>query len=528
MNPKREENQLFWGTVLAPILFKPPEDPRSDRQILLGISRESFFTSTGEHKSYSLSTLKRKWKSYRDQGIDGLVSALRSDHGAIRQGRKSTLQRALELKLEAPSRSHSQINLILRSEGLDPIPASTLLRHLNLHGATLKKLGYQGEIARTRWTCPHTHDMWVGDFSQGPSIIDEQGQAQKTWISAFIDVHSRFLAVGIYALNCDMDALVNSLLAAFEQHGKPRCIYLDNAKVYRSPVLARACLDLGIELIHRKVRDPQGGGIIERFFLSAQKQFEREFTTKSKTTLSLNRLNELFVMYVDEVYHRTVHSETKQTPASRYTAGLRAPVQPLQRADARRSFNQQWKRTVDKVFSDVTLNKAHYACDLKWRGDRVLLKAPLGELPEELEVYELEGRKRLGVAKRHDRSERRVPDPLPLPEDQTDYAQVLEKIRDLNKAEDQKRSPPVRNDHLKESDKKRRWSLETFISRVCAHVGVEPTSLDDNEIQVLALIFDGYKHWTAALIQTAWKRCGDQSLQQLLIELSQYTARKNS
>ncbi len=489
---------------------------------MLEIAKQSFCTPKGERRSYSYSTLKRKLRAYREKGIQGFEPAQRSDEGSVRKGREQALDKAIQLKIEAPARSHSQINLILRSEGFDPIPASTLLRHLAQHGATLKKLGYEGKIVRKRWTCPHTHDMWVGDFSQGPTILDDLGVAQKTWISAFIDVHSRFLVVGIYAFTCDMDALVNSLLAAFGKHGKPRALYLDNAKVYRSPVLSRACLDLGVDLIHRTVRDPQGGGIIERFFLSAQMQFESEFCTKGKSLLTLQRLNELFSIYVDEVYHYNLHSETKQAPREMYLKGLLAPVHPLDVQVVRKSFVQQWKRKVNPDFCDVSINNIQYACDLKWRGDKVLLRGPLGMAPEVLDVYNLSGKKKLGTATRHDRSKRRFPDPNPVPEDTTDYSEVLEKIRDHNREQEKESAPISHHDRICISEHKghRAWSLETFVTRVCQQVDIDPTTLDDHELQLLSLVFGGAQHWTVAKLKTTWKSCETGSLQQFLIELS--------
>ena len=64
MNPDQEPIMLFWGMVLAPILYKHPDDERSDRQILLGLTKEFFIHPDGHSRSYSLSTLKRKLKAY--------------------------------------------------------------------------------------------------------------------------------------------------------------------------------------------------------------------------------------------------------------------------------------------------------------------------------------------------------------------------------------------------------------------------------------------------------------------------------
>ena len=51
---------------------------------------------------------------------------------------------------------------------------------------------------------------------------------------------------------------------------------MDNAKIYHANALKAACLALNIKLLHRKPRDPPGGGLVERFIETAQSQFESE------------------------------------------------------------------------------------------------------------------------------------------------------------------------------------------------------------------------------------------------------------
>lgn len=513
MNKKKEAQALLWGRILSPVLHKPHDDDRSDRQILLELTKEVFYDEEGVAKSYSLSTLKRKLKKYRKKGIKGLVAKLRNDEGKIRQGREEVLQRAIAIKKENPFRSHTQINLILRGEGFTPIPASTLLRHLKEQGVTVRKLGYEGQIVRKRWTREHTHDLWVGDFSQGPSVIDKDGKTYKTWISAFIDVHSRFLVVGIYAPTCDMDALVYSLLAAFENHGKPKAVYLDNAKVYRSNILARACLSLGIELIHRTVRDPQGGGIIERFFLTAQKQFEAEFVGKKKTPLDLEKLNLLFKAWVSEVYHKTKHSETNQTPEKRYTDGLLTPVSPIRSEDAVRYFYNEITRTVNPDFSDITINKRLYKVNEKLRGDKVIVRFPLGSLMDEVEIYSFKTQKHLGKGILHDRSERKIPDPPAIEEDTTDYAAILLKLQEQRKLNAEGQSPGKRQH--------RPWDLAEFSTKLCAITRTDVCSLSEYDLQMIERSYHQCKNLGMKKLRSVWSHCSPQNMQTLLIKLGE-------
>jgi transposase InsO family protein len=501
---------LFWGRVLSGVLFKAPEDDRSDRQILLEIAKQEFFDPTGKPRRFSLATLKRKLKRYRDQGIDGLGTRPRSDRGAIRGQRARALERAIELKRENPQRSELKINLLLRHEGIPSLPSSTLHRHLLQRGVTCRKLGYESRVIRKRWTRDHTHSLWVGDFSQGPWVIDGEGRSRKTWISAFIDAHSRFVVAGIYAYTSDMDALIRSLLAAFEIHGKPKALYLDNAKVYHSPVLERACLALQIELIHRRVREPEGGGIIERFFQTLQNQLESELR-KGRTPLALDRLNEVFEAWVQQVYHKSRHSETNQPPAERYTTGLLCPVSPLMGERIHAIFHHEVTRTVNQDFCDITLDRRLYRVDPSLRGDRVIVRYPLGGLGDTVEILSRRTGGHLGTGTHHDRSQRIVLPAKPLPEETTDFAEIITRIHAREK--DAQQLPIAPRHHP--------WDLGTFVAKVCRQSGTTPESLGEDELELLGRILAAHPEMNANLLRRTWDACSPKSLQTLLVNLAQ-------
>jgi putative transposase len=510
MKPNDDLIILFWGGVLSPVLHKLPEECRSDRQILLTLCDQQFFHPNGDFRKFSLSTFQRKLRSFRESGIEGFVHCLRSDDGKIRKDREEVMDRAEALKRENPFRSDLQINLILRDEGKTPIPSSTLHRHLNRRGVTVKKLGYEGVPVRKRWSREHSNSLWVGDFAQGPNVIDENGEVHKTWNSAFIDVHSRFLVVGIYAYTSDLDALIRSLLAAFELHGKPKTIYLDNAKVYRSNVLARAFLEMGIDLIHRKVRDPQGGGIIERFFLTAQKQLESEIIFKHEKTLTLEKLNEYFSAWVSQVYHKNKHSEIKQAPEKRYTDGLLCPVSPLRAEDIRHYFFHQEIRSVHKDFCDVSIDNVLFQTDPTLRGDKVLVRYILGELGNKVELYSLNGRRALGVGKRHDRSSGIITTKPPAIEEKVDFGAML--LR-LQQKDDDKKA-------LVTPHRYRSWDLATFASKMCEVTGVDISELTESDLEVLGRVHKNNADLGLKKLKTLWLTCLPQTFNQLLIQLS--------
>jgi hypothetical protein len=44
---------------------------------------------------------------------------------------------------------------------------------LKAAGATRIKLGVCQEKVRKHWSRDHTHDLWVGDFEEGPYVIEK-------------------------------------------------------------------------------------------------------------------------------------------------------------------------------------------------------------------------------------------------------------------------------------------------------------------------------------------------------------------
>ena len=88
---------------------------------------------------------------------------------------------------------------------------------------------------------------------------------------------------------------------------------------------------MGIRLWHSKPGEPAGRGKIERFFRTVRDQFEVELLTGVETMAELERL---FAGWVEQHYHRQIHSETGQTPIERFDAAAANTPPVLPSADA--------------------------------------------------------------------------------------------------------------------------------------------------------------------------------------------------
>lgn len=511
MSRKKNDERLaiFWCSMLEPILFGDLEGREIGAYLRELASEERRFPD-GAWKKPSVSTLRRKLAQFRTEGFEGLYRKRRSDRGKPRAHPRERIERAIALKRDLGIRSHGTLNDFLEDEQGKTIPRSTLYRHLRAAGATRLKLGVEKIKVRRRFTHDHTHDLWVGDFEHGPYVI-EGGAVVRTRLSAFIDCHSRYLIEGRYYVNEDLDILIDSLLRAFSQHGAPKALYVDNAKVYHSHALRCACAALHIRKRHRKKGDPAPGGLIERFFETAQSQFESE--VRAEPILTLDKLNRAFDAWLEIRYHDRPHSETKQPPRERYQTGL-AAVRHVDMARILPFFFQCAQRTVHKTFSDIQLHGRFYRVDPKLRGDRIEVRFdPYGDqdtvwLYSERDEY-------LGKGVRHHREEGVDLPPDPQPKVTWSYLDLL-----MRKHE-QRLCDHAKGIDFRKAVSQRRWPFPEFATELARALGrgAGLSDLTAEEIEVLRTAFERTPALHRAMVLDAVARAESKTIPAVLFEI---------
>ena len=397
MDKEQEKWAIFWCELLTPVIYEEIE-PELTNQFLKKLAKIKTRFPDGRVGKPSLSTLRRKLNRYRQGGFDALARKGRSDRGKSRNMAGEIVQKAIELKKEQPYRSADTINRFLENIYGTTIPRSTLYRHLKQANATRIKLGVLRKKVRKRWSRNHTHDLWVGDFEDGPYVLQKRSVVP-TYLSAFIDCHSRYVVDARYYFRENLDVLIDSLIRALSTHGAPLTLYVDRAKIYLSNALRAACYRLNIKLLHRPPRDPPPGGLIERLIQTIQIQLEAE--VRAGELLTLQQLNRYLSAWLAVSYHKTVHSETKQPPEQRYQKGLTV-IRQVDMSKLIESFMQSVDRTVHKTFADVQLNKRFYRVDQKLRGDRVQVKYDPFASWDTVQIYSLTGHY-LGTGTLYDR-----------------------------------------------------------------------------------------------------------------------------
>lgn len=505
-----EKWALFWCNLLHPILFGEIEQG-SENQFLKKLSEQEFLFPHGKRKKPGLTTLRRKLNQYRQAGFQSLARKRRSDCGKSRILSQEIIDKAVELKKEQPMRSDDTINRFLDTFYGKKVAKSTLYRHLKKAGATKIKLGISKKKVRKRFSRDHTHDLWVGDFEEGPYVL-VQGKVLPTYLSLFIDCHSRYIVEGRYYLRQNLDILLDSLLRAWAVHGKSKELYVDNAKIYHANALKSACYSLTINLLHRPPKDPAPGGLVERFFETCQSQFEAE--VRAGDILTLDELNRFFSAYLSVAYHQRIHSETGQSPQERYDQGLTV-IRQVDMQKVINLFMKKENRTVNEDFSDIQLEGSFYRVDSRLRGDRVEVRYdPFSDM-ESVLIYSL-NEEYLCKATLHNR------------EKGIDSATVSQKCKPKNDylallKEEHDRQLQLKSkgiDYCKiQSD--RAWPFSAFVNKAAALMGRKGglTAFNCEEYEMLKKTFNTAAALSESMVVKAWQESEEKTLPHFLCQI---------
>jgi len=348
---------LFRWRLISPLL--DPACTRADRRDYLAyLQAHPPHDPRGRPWVPSVRTLERYQRAYRLGGLDALQPSVRADCGARRAIPEAVWAQAVRLKREVPERSAEQVLALLTAwaptVGMDPstmaaVRRATLYRHWRQAGITRRQLQATPVKRYRRWEASAPGMLWQSDVLEGPWLPDpaprDPGRKRVVYGLTLLDDYSRRIVAGRWAWHADTALLEDLLAEALSRWGVPQRLYTDNGSLYTSDRLAQICARLGIRLVHTPPYTPAGKGKQERLWGHIQASFLPELRIRPPE--SLGELNRLFQAWVEEHYHRRVHSTTGETPLARWgTGGVHRPVTVAALRDA---FRLEVTRYVDKT-----------------------------------------------------------------------------------------------------------------------------------------------------------------------------------
>lgn len=303
MNEKeREQVALFRYGLISPIL-----NGQVDQKVYLtDIGAKIHSVPYYGNRKYAIKTIQEWLLNYRRNGFDGLKPKRRMDKGSSRRLSPDEREHILEIRKGSLHMPVSVFYEELIRQGeitKNQISYSSINRLLKKHNLTGKSILAIPE--RKRFAHDQINVLWQADLSHGP-YLTVNGKAQKTFLIAYIDDCSRLVPYAEFFTSEKFDGLRTVTKKAIQRRGKPKIIYADNGKIYRSKTLQYACAQLGINLTHTRPYDPQSKGKIERFFRTVQTRFYP--LLKTNPAHSLEELNERFGQWLEQDYHRKTHA----------------------------------------------------------------------------------------------------------------------------------------------------------------------------------------------------------------------------
>lgn len=284
----------------------------------------------------SVRSLYRYEKAYLEGQFAGLKPADRKKHRSQRlpDNYDFLLSQAIHLKKEVPERSVEQLIFILESDGLvapGVLKRSTLDRHLLKAGYGQKQMQMYKDARNSsskRFCKPHRMMLIQGDIKYGPKLpIGKNGAKVQTYLSSAIDDHSRYLLHSQFYDNQEESIIEDTFHHAISRYGTFDACYFDNGTQYIAKQIKFSLAKLGIRVQHARVRSGKSKGKVEKFHQVVD-SFMRD--AKLKNIKTLDELNRLWAIFLEEYYHKRAHSGIAEFYESLGAAVPEEGISPLQ------------------------------------------------------------------------------------------------------------------------------------------------------------------------------------------------------
>jgi putative transposase len=359
MDAKAEKLALFRYALIAPLVIEALPRGELTRRAQ-EIAARHYDMPDSKRRAVSVDTLLDWAMRYRNGGFDSLAPKPRQDRGRCRAVTPQLASLIERLKRENPHRTGATLlRELALSSGQDApaLSASTLYRFLKQRGLSERQL--LAPHAHKKFEAELSNQIWQGDMLFGPWVRRPSVGRMQVFLHATLDDASRLIPHAQFYASQGLDASLDCLRHAVAARGVPIRLYIDNAKIYRSPQLARIAASLGILIIHSRPYQPEGRGKIERCFRTVREQFLANLDPKHP--LSLEELNERLWVWIESVYHRADHSSLGTTPILRWQRDIEHVRQLPPATDLRRLFFHRLDRLVRRDSTFLLHNRLYEA-----------------------------------------------------------------------------------------------------------------------------------------------------------------------
>jgi len=327
--------------IIGPLLAAPPA-PGALREALKELAGQRWkHPVNGTAIRFSFTTLERWYYAARKarDPIAALRRRRRNDAGRARR-----LSAAIIQALEAQYRQypgwtvqlHYDNLLALAGENgaLGAIPSyGTVRRHFKAQGYFRKRppkrdtAGARQAVRRLEqlevrsYEAEYVHGLWHADFHHGShKVLTASGEWTIPLLLGIIDDHSRLVCHLQWYLDETAETLVHGLCQAFQKRALPRALMTDNGAAMQAEEFRSGLHTLGVLHEPTLPYSPYQNAKQEVFWATLEGRLMAML--EGVTDLTLERLNEITQVWVEQAYHQDRHTEIGMAPLRRY---LEAP-----------------------------------------------------------------------------------------------------------------------------------------------------------------------------------------------------------
>jgi putative transposase len=312
-------------------------------------------------QNYTAATLESWFYRYRHGQFSALHDRPRSDKGTQKALDPAATEALIQLRRLHPQLTLKTLANQLLAQGLllpGAFSLSTLQRRLaqaGLDKRTLKAGGGLSAGGPTKaFELPLPNMLWMADCMHGPTLQLSDRSSLRTYLFALLDDCSRLCPHAQFYPQERVECFLDTFRHALQTRGLPDKLYTDNGPAFRSHHLKIVCANLEIKILHTRPYCAWSKGKLERFFLTAQKQFQQALVFQP--VHDLEQLNLRFWQWLEKDYHQREHSSLQgQSPAQRFATGAKTLRSLPPDADLDRLFLMRVNRRVRK---DATFSLA--------------------------------------------------------------------------------------------------------------------------------------------------------------------------
>ena len=379
----------FRFSVVGPLLAAPPKKGELQAELKRLAQKHWRHPVTGHWTVFGASTIER-WYYQALRSPKDPVGVL-SRKICKDQGTHPSLSLPLRETIEAQFRQHRDWSYQLHADNLavraeqDPhlglMPAyESVRRYMKAHGMLKRRrLGGKrrtagAEVAEARfenrdirsYESEYVNALWHLDFHHGSVLVlTSPGEWVYPLLLGVLDDHSRLCCHAQWYLSETAEKLIHGLSQAFMKRGLPRALMSDNGSAMVAHETTQGLLRLGI--VHERTLpySPYQNGKQESFWGPVEGRLLAMLDGVKDLTLS--KLNEATLAWVELEHNRQVQSEIDCTPLSRFInvkdVGRRCPESEV----LRRAFTDELTRTQRKSDGTISVEGIRFELPSRYR-----------------------------------------------------------------------------------------------------------------------------------------------------------------